>query len=166
MGTAWQLLAALVAIAPLSGAAAILGDSHVATADAPHLVDAVATGLLESAIPFLLSNVAIRELQISTGVLILNLGPVMGVGLAVLSLGDHLISAGDEATRPGSRAPSDAAQACRQLARAWRCSLRSFTSPRMRKAHVAGSLPRASCVTRGRQPHANRPGCAIASSTG
>jgi drug/metabolite transporter (DMT)-like permease len=89
-GTAWQLLTATVAVAPFLVLAAALGETRLTTADLAHVAAAIATGLLGSAIPFLLFNVAIRDLEISTSVLILNLVPVLAVGLAVVLLGDHL----------------------------------------------------------------------------
>ena len=54
------------------------------------MVGAVATGLLGSAIPFLLYNTAIRDLQASVSAIILNLVPVFGAGLAVVLLGSIL----------------------------------------------------------------------------
>jgi len=52
-------------------------------ADKTHLLAAVATGLLGSAVPFLVYNSAIRDLNVSVAAVILNLIPVFGAGLAV-----------------------------------------------------------------------------------
>jgi drug/metabolite transporter (DMT)-like permease len=89
-GTAWQLLAALLAIAPIFAVTALSGHSRLGSADAPHLLAALATGVLGSAIPFLLFNTAIGDIAVSASVVILNLIPVIGAGLAVVLLGDHL----------------------------------------------------------------------------
>ena len=88
--TAWQLLVAAAACAPLPAVAALNGQSSLGGVDAAHLLAAVATGLLGSAIPFLLYNTAIRDLQASVSAIILNLVPVFGAGLAVVLLGSIL----------------------------------------------------------------------------
>jgi drug/metabolite transporter (DMT)-like permease len=88
--TAWQLLAAAIAGAPALGVAALAGGSMLGTADPAHLLAAIATGLLGSAVPFLLYNTAIRELNVSVAAIILNLIPVFGAGLAVVLLGSRL----------------------------------------------------------------------------
>jgi drug/metabolite transporter (DMT)-like permease len=88
--TAWQLLAAAIAGVPVLGVAALLGGSMVGAADPAHLLAAIATGLLGSAVPFLLYNTAIPELKVSVAAVILNLIPVFGAGLAVLLLGSRL----------------------------------------------------------------------------
>ena len=84
--TAIQLLAAAIASAPLVAGGALSGHSAVASADAAHLLAAVATGLLSTAIPFFLYNRAIRDLQVASAALVLNLIPVFGAGLAVVLL--------------------------------------------------------------------------------
>ena len=88
--TAVQLAVAAIASIPLLAAAAAGGHSHIGTADAAHLLAAVATGLLTTAVPFVLYNVAIRDIEVAGGALILNLVPVIAAGLAVVLLGDVL----------------------------------------------------------------------------
>lgn len=88
--TAWQLLAAAIACAPVLGVAALAGRSTLGAADPAHLLAAIATGLLGSAVPFLLYNTAIRDLNVSVASVILNLIPVFGAGLAILFLGNSL----------------------------------------------------------------------------
>jgi drug/metabolite transporter (DMT)-like permease len=88
--TAWQLLAAAIVGVPVLGVAALVGGSMLGAADPGHLLAAIATGLLGSAVPFLLYNTAIRELKVSVAAIILNLIPVFGAGLAVLLLGSRL----------------------------------------------------------------------------
>jgi drug/metabolite transporter (DMT)-like permease len=90
MVTAWQLLAAAIACAPVLAVAALAGGSMLGSADPAHLLAAVATGLLGSAIPFLLYNTAIRDLDVSVAAVILNLIPVFGAALAVVLLGNGL----------------------------------------------------------------------------
>jgi drug/metabolite transporter (DMT)-like permease len=88
--TARQLLVAAIACAPVLAVAALAGHSMLGHADAPHLLAAIATGLLGSAIPFLLYNTAIRDLNVSVTAVILNLTPVFGAGLALVLLGSGL----------------------------------------------------------------------------
>jgi len=88
--TAWQLLAAAIACTPVLGVAALAGRSMLGSADAAHLLAAIATGLLGSAVPFLLYNTAIRDLNVSVAAVILNLIPVFGAGLAIVLLGNSL----------------------------------------------------------------------------
>lgn len=87
--TAVQLLAATVLAAPLVLVAGATGHSHLAHADAGHLLAAVATGLAGSALPFLLYNAAIRDAAVTAAALILNLIPVFGAGLAVAFLAER-----------------------------------------------------------------------------
>jgi drug/metabolite transporter (DMT)-like permease len=88
--TAVQLLAAAVASFPLFVAGAAAGQSQLGRADAGHLLAAVATGVASSALPFLLYNAAIRDVEVTAAALIQNLTPVFGVGLAVVLIGEHL----------------------------------------------------------------------------
>jgi probable blue pigment (indigoidine) exporter len=88
--TAWQLLAAAIVAAPAFGVTALAGHSMLGAADAVHLLAAVVTGLLGSALPFLLYNIAIRDVSVSIAAVILNLIPVFGAGLAVLLLDNRL----------------------------------------------------------------------------
>jgi drug/metabolite transporter (DMT)-like permease len=87
--TAIQLLAATVLAAPLIAGGVATGHSHLASADGPHLLVAVATGMAGSALPFLLYNVAIRDTAVTVAALILNLIPVFGAGLAVALLSER-----------------------------------------------------------------------------
>ena len=64
--------------------------THLASADAQHLLAAVATGLLGGAVPFLAFNRAIRDLTVAHAGLILNLIPVLAAGGAVALLGERL----------------------------------------------------------------------------
>jgi drug/metabolite transporter (DMT)-like permease len=88
--TAVQLLAAAAVSVPfvLGGAAA--GHSHLGHVDAAHGLAAVATGALGIAVPFMLFNAAIGQMQVSRAAVLLNLIPVFGVTLAVLLLGERL----------------------------------------------------------------------------
>jgi drug/metabolite transporter (DMT)-like permease len=88
--TAVQLAVAALATVPLVAIAAADGGSHLAVADSAHLLAAVATGLLTTALPFLLYNVAIRDVEVAEGALILNLVPAIATGLAVVLLGERL----------------------------------------------------------------------------
>ena len=49
-----------------------------------------ATGVASSALPFLLYNTAIRDVEVTAAALIQNLTPVFGVGLAVVLIGEQL----------------------------------------------------------------------------
>jgi drug/metabolite transporter (DMT)-like permease len=88
--TAWQLLLAAVVCARLPAVVALEGHSSLGAVDAAHVLAAVATGLLGSAVPFLLYNKAIRDLEASASAVILNLVPVFAAGLAVVLLGSTL----------------------------------------------------------------------------
>jgi drug/metabolite transporter (DMT)-like permease len=88
--TAVQLLAAAVLSVPLLVGGAAAGHSHLGHVDAAHLLAAVATGVLGTAVPFMLFNGAIGQMQVSRVAVILNLIPVFGVTLAVLLLGERL----------------------------------------------------------------------------
>jgi drug/metabolite transporter (DMT)-like permease len=88
--TAVQLAAALLVALPLVAVAAASGHSEIGNADGAHLAAALATGLLTTAIPFLLFNVAIRDVEVASGALILNLVPIIAAALAVVLLGEGL----------------------------------------------------------------------------
>jgi drug/metabolite transporter (DMT)-like permease len=88
--TAWQLLSAAIVAMPPLAVTALAGHSMLGAGDPAHLLAAVATGLLGSALPFLLYNLAIRDVSVSIAAVILNLIPVFGAGLAVLLLGNRL----------------------------------------------------------------------------
>jgi drug/metabolite transporter (DMT)-like permease len=85
-----QLLAAAVASVPLFVAGAAAGHSQLGRADAGHLLAAIATGVASTALPFLLYNAAIRDVEVTAAALIQNLTPVFAVGLAVVLIGEHL----------------------------------------------------------------------------
>jgi drug/metabolite transporter (DMT)-like permease len=89
-GTAVQLLAAAVLSVPLLLGGAAAGHSHLGHVDAAHVLAALATGVLGTAVPFMLFNAAIGQMQVSRVAVILNLIPVFGVTLAVLLLGERL----------------------------------------------------------------------------
>ena len=86
--TAVQLLAATVIATPIVVAVAITHGSRLGRADEAHLLAALATGLLGSAIPFLLFNRAIRDVEATSAALFSNLVPVFGVALALALLGE------------------------------------------------------------------------------
>jgi drug/metabolite transporter (DMT)-like permease len=88
--TAVQLLAAAVVSVPILLGGAVAGHSHLGHVNAAHLVAAVATGVLGTAVPFMLFNAAIGQMQVSRVAVMLNLIPVFGVTLAVLLLGERL----------------------------------------------------------------------------
>jgi drug/metabolite transporter (DMT)-like permease len=88
--TAVQLLAAMIVSIPIVALGAAAGHSHLMDADRSHLLAAVATGLLTTAIPFLLYNVAIRDVKATGAAVILNLVPVIAALLAVVLLDERL----------------------------------------------------------------------------
>jgi drug/metabolite transporter (DMT)-like permease len=88
--TALQLIAAAVLALPLTLGEAISGSSHLLTADAWYVAAAVVVGLLGRVVPFLAFNGAIREMSVASAGLVLNLIPVVAVGLAVALLGERL----------------------------------------------------------------------------
>ena len=88
--TAVQLVVATIACTPLVVVAMAAGQSNLGQADAAHMLAAVATGLLTTAIPFVLFNIAIRDVEVAGGVLVLNLVPVIAATLAVVLLGEAL----------------------------------------------------------------------------
>jgi drug/metabolite transporter (DMT)-like permease len=87
--TAVQLLTAALLAVPLMFLGIRGEPSRITHADPSHLLCAVATGLLGSAIPFVLYNIAIRDIDVTGAALILNLIPVFGVVLAVVLVGEH-----------------------------------------------------------------------------
>ena len=88
--TTTQLIAAALVAAPVILVAESSGTSRLASADAAHLLAAVATGFLGGAVPFLAFNRAIRDLTVAHAGLILNLIPVFAAGGAVVALGERL----------------------------------------------------------------------------
>jgi drug/metabolite transporter (DMT)-like permease len=83
--TAYQFGFALVFAAPV----VLLGNSHLASAGAGHLAAGIATGVLGSAVPFLLYNLAVRTTMASRAAIALNLIPVFGVLAAFAFLGER-----------------------------------------------------------------------------
>src|SRR5689334_20991645 len=63
--TTTQLVAAALFVAPVILIADTGGKTRIASADSPHVIAAVATGLLGSAVPFLAFNRAIRDLTVA-----------------------------------------------------------------------------------------------------
>jgi drug/metabolite transporter (DMT)-like permease len=90
--TATQMLAALLVSVPVLALGVAGGHSHVGSADAAHLLAGLATGVFSTAIPFVLFNVAIRDVEIAGAALISNVVPLIGVTLAVVLLGETLSS--------------------------------------------------------------------------
>jgi drug/metabolite transporter (DMT)-like permease len=88
--TAVQLLVAAIVSLPIVAVAAATGHSQLGSADGAHVLAAVTTGLLTTGVPFLLYNLAIRDVEVAVGALILNLVPVIGAALAVALLGEAL----------------------------------------------------------------------------
>ena len=88
--TAVQLLVATIVSLPIVLAGAAAGHSHVAGADSAHLLAGVATGLLTTAVPFLLYNIAIRDVEVAGAAVILNLVPVVAAVLALVLLDERL----------------------------------------------------------------------------
>jgi drug/metabolite transporter (DMT)-like permease len=89
-GHATPLGGLLVVSLAVVTAAVAAAPSDVGRADAVHILAAVATGLLTTAVPFLLFNTAIRDIEVLEGAPSPNFVPVIGTGLAVLLLGDVL----------------------------------------------------------------------------
>jgi drug/metabolite transporter (DMT)-like permease len=83
--TAYQFAFALLMVLPVS----LAGHSHLAHADARHLAAGFATGVLGSAVPFLLYNLAVRSVTASRAAITLNLIPVFGVLAAFVLLGER-----------------------------------------------------------------------------
>jgi len=88
--TAVQLLAGFVLVAPLLVFGAASGTSTLGSAGVDPILIGAATGVLGSALPFLLFNVAIRDITVAGSAVISNLIPVMAAALAVGLLGEHL----------------------------------------------------------------------------
>lgn len=83
--TAYQFAFAFVMVLPV----ALAGHSHLTHAGAGHLAAGFATGVLGSAVPFLLYNLAVREVTASRAAITLNLIPVFGVVAAFVFLGER-----------------------------------------------------------------------------
>jgi drug/metabolite transporter (DMT)-like permease len=83
--TTYQFIFATLFALPLIAAS----HSQLGNADAGHLAVAVATGVLGSAVPFLLYNAAIASTRASRAAIVLNLIPVFGVLFAFVLLGER-----------------------------------------------------------------------------
>jgi drug/metabolite transporter (DMT)-like permease len=83
--TAYQFVFAFLMVLPV----ALLGNSHLAHASAGHLAAGFATGVLGSAVPFVLYNQAVRSIPASRAAITLNLIPVFGVIAAFVFLGER-----------------------------------------------------------------------------
>lgn len=83
--TAYQFAFAFLMVLPV----ALAGHSHLAHASASHLAAGFATGVLGSAVPFLLYNLAVRSITASRAAITLNLIPVFGVLAAFVLLGER-----------------------------------------------------------------------------
>jgi drug/metabolite transporter (DMT)-like permease len=88
--TTVELISAALFVAPVVLIGVVGGKSELGTADAAHVLAAVATGLFGGAVPFLAFNLAIRHLTVAHAGLILNLIPVLAAGGAVITLGERL----------------------------------------------------------------------------
>jgi drug/metabolite transporter (DMT)-like permease len=88
--TAVQLLAAMAIAIPVFAIVAANGHSHLSHVDSGHLIAALATGVLGGGVPFVLFNLAIRDMTVITSALITNLVPVLATGLAIGLLGERL----------------------------------------------------------------------------
>jgi drug/metabolite transporter (DMT)-like permease len=83
--TAYQFAFAFLMVLPV----ALAGRSHLAHAGAGHLAAGLATGVVGSAVPFLLYNLAVRTVTASRAAITLNLIPVFGVLAAFVLLGER-----------------------------------------------------------------------------
>jgi len=88
--TAYQLAAAFAAAVPVWLVVSIGHGSTFGDASTSHWLGAAATGLLGSAVPFLLYTFAVSRLPLSRTAAASNLIPVFGVAAAVLLLGERL----------------------------------------------------------------------------
>jgi drug/metabolite transporter (DMT)-like permease len=83
--TAYQFAFALLMALPL----VLVGHSHLGHASAGRLAAGVATGVLGSAVPFLLYNLSVRSVAASRAAVVLNLIPVFAVLAAFVLLGER-----------------------------------------------------------------------------
>jgi len=88
--TTVQMIGAAAVCLPLAGLAAAAGHSHLAHANASHVLAAVAVGVLASVLPFLLFNTAIEHVTATAAGLVLNLIPLFGTAAAVTLLSESL----------------------------------------------------------------------------
>jgi drug/metabolite transporter (DMT)-like permease len=83
--TTHQFVFAFLMVLPV----ALIGHSHLMHASAGHLAAGFATGVLGSAVPFVLYNQAVRTITASRAAITLNLIPVFGVLAAFAFLGER-----------------------------------------------------------------------------
>jgi drug/metabolite transporter (DMT)-like permease len=88
--TGVQLLAAMAIAIPVFAVAAAGGHTHLKHVDAGHLFAAAATGVLGGGLPFVLFNLAIRDVTVISAALVTNLVPLLGAALAIGLLGERL----------------------------------------------------------------------------
>jgi drug/metabolite transporter (DMT)-like permease len=88
--TIGQMLGGTLICLPASVVVVLVGHSHLAHADAGHLLAAVAVGVLASVVPFLLFNTAIEHVSATAAGLVLTLIPLFGAGAAVALLSEGL----------------------------------------------------------------------------
>ena len=91
--TAEQMLGAAVVALPLAAVMIAAGHSHVAHADAGHLLVTMTVALLSSVVPFVLYNIAIGGVTATSAALVLTLVPLFGALASVVLLGEHLAAA-------------------------------------------------------------------------
>ena len=90
--TGVQLLAAMAVAVPVFAVVAAGGHSHLSHVDTGHVVAALATGVLGGGLPFVLFNLAIRDVTVISSALITNLVPLIATALAIGLLGERLAS--------------------------------------------------------------------------
>jgi drug/metabolite transporter (DMT)-like permease len=83
--TAHQFVFAFVMVLPVT----LVGHSHLMHASAGHLAAGFATGVLGSAVPFVLYNQAVRSVPATRAAITLNLIPVFGLLAAFAFLGER-----------------------------------------------------------------------------
>lgn len=88
--TAYQFLAATMAVAPLVVTSWLAHGSGLPRASTGQLAAALASGILGTAGAYLLFNVGISRVEAGRAVLVFNLVPVFGTAAAVLGLGEKL----------------------------------------------------------------------------
>jgi drug/metabolite transporter (DMT)-like permease len=88
--TAYQFLAAAVAVSPLVAASWLAQGSGLPRATPAHLGAALGSGLLGTAGAYLLFNIGISRVPAGRAALVFNLVPVFGTVAAVVGLGERL----------------------------------------------------------------------------
>jgi drug/metabolite transporter (DMT)-like permease len=85
--TTTQLIGAVLICLPIFIVSAATGHSHLARADAGHLLAALGTAVLATEIPFALYNAGIARMSATTAAIILSLIPVFGTAAALILVG-------------------------------------------------------------------------------